>query len=50
MTKTKYIVKYTSSFKKDYKRALKRGLKIELLDHVIALLAMGEFYTLLCLF
>ncbi len=42
MTKTKYIVKYTSSFKKDYKRALKRGLKIELLDHVIALLAMGE--------
>lgn len=28
--------------KKDYKRAIKRGLKIELLEQVVALLAMGE--------
>ena len=27
---------------KDYKRAIKRGLKIELLEQVVALLAMGE--------
>ena len=31
---------YTS--KKDYKRAIKRGLKIEVLEQVVALLAMGE--------
>ena len=42
MRKTKYTVKYTSGFKKDYKRAIKRGLKIELLEQVVALLAMGE--------
>mgnify|MGYP002712043252 CR=1 FL=1 len=42
MKKTKYTVKYTTSFKKDYKRAIKRGLKIELLEQVVALLAMGE--------
>ncbi len=42
MRKTKYTVKYTISFKKDYKRAVKRGLKIELLEQVVALLAMGE--------
>lgn len=42
MRKTKYTVKYTTSFKKDYKRAVKRGLKIELLEQVVALLAMGE--------
>ena len=29
-------------FKKDYKRAIKRGLKIELLEQVVTLLAMGE--------
>lgn len=29
-------------FQKDYKRAIKRGLKIELLEQVVALLAMGE--------
>lgn len=42
MRKTKYTVKYTTSFKKDYKRAIRRGLKIELLEQVVALLAMGE--------
>ena len=42
MRKTKYTVKYTTSFKKDYKRAIKRGLKIELLEQVVALLAMGQ--------
>ena len=42
MRKTKYIVKYTTSFKKDYKRSIKRGLKIEMLEDVVALLAMGE--------
>ena len=42
MRKTKYIIKYTTGFKKDYKRAIKRGLKIELLEQVVALLAMGE--------
>ncbi|WP_302418772.1 type II toxin-antitoxin system YafQ family toxin [Blautia marasmi] len=42
MRKTKYTVKYTTSFKKDYKRAMKRGLKIELLEQVVALLAMGK--------
>ena len=42
MKETKYTVKYATSFKKDYKRAIKRGLKIELLEQVVALLAMGE--------
>ena len=42
MKETKYTVKYTTSFKKDYKRAIKRGLEIELLEQVVALLAMGE--------
>ena len=42
MRKTKYTVKYTTGFKKDYKRAIKRGMKIELLEQVVALLAMGE--------
>ena len=42
MRKTKYTVKPTTQFKKDYKRAMKRGLKIELLEKVVALLAMGE--------
>ena len=42
MRKTKYTVKYTTGFKKDYKRAIKHGLKIELLEQVVALLAMGE--------
>ena len=42
MKETKYTVKYTTSFKKDYKRAIQRGLKIELLEQVVALLAMGE--------
>lgn len=38
----KYYVKWTNSFKKDYKRMLKRGADIELLDHVIRMLAAGE--------
>lgn len=42
MRKTKYTVKPTAQFKKDYKRAMKRGLKIELLEKVVELLAMGE--------
>lgn len=41
MRETKYTVKYTTSFKKDYKQAIKRGLKIELLEQIVALLAMG---------
>ena len=40
MKKTKYTIKYTTSLKKDYKRAIKRGLKIELLEQIVALLAM----------
>ena len=42
MRKTKYIVKPTTQFKKDYKLAVKRRLKINLLEDVIASLAMGE--------
>ena len=42
MRKTKYTVKLTTQFKKDYKRAIKRGLKIELLEDVVASLALGE--------
>lgn len=42
MKKTKYTVKATTQFKKDYKLAIKRGLKIELLEGVIASLAMGR--------
>jgi mRNA interferase YafQ len=41
MRKTKYIVKPTTQFRKDYKLAIKRGLKIELLEKVVELLAMG---------
>lgn len=42
MRKTKYIVKRTTQFKKDFKLAMKRSMKIELLEEVIAMLAMGE--------
>ena len=42
MRKTKYTVKLTTQCKKDYKRAIKRGLKIELLEDVVACLALGE--------
>ena len=42
MRKTKYIVKPTTQFKKDFKLAMKRSMKIELLEGVIAMLAMGE--------
>ena len=42
MRKTKYTVKSTTQFKKDFKLAMKRGLKIELLEEVIAALAMGK--------
>ncbi|MCC8356304.1 MAG: type II toxin-antitoxin system YafQ family toxin [Oscillospiraceae bacterium] len=42
MRKTKYIVKPTTQFKKDYKRAIRRGLKIEMLENVVACLALGE--------
>ena len=42
MRKTKNIVKPTTQFKKDFKLAMKRSMKIELLEEVIAMLAMGE--------
>ena len=42
MRKAKYTVKSTTQFKKDFKLAMKRGLKIELLEEVIAALAMGK--------
>ena len=42
MRKTKYIVKPTTQFKMDFKLAMKRSMKIELLEEVIAMLAMGE--------
>ena len=42
MRKTKYIVKPTTQFKKDFKLAMKRSMKIELLEEVIAMLALGE--------
>ena len=42
MRKTKYIVKPTTQYKKDFKLAMKRSMKIELLEEVIAMLAMGE--------
>jgi len=42
MRKTKYIVKPTTQFKKDFNLAMKRSMKIELLEEVIAMLAMGE--------
>lgn len=44
MRKTKYTVKPTTQFKKDYKLAIKRGLKINLLEDVIAALAMGNHF------
>ena len=37
-----YTVKHTAQFKKDYKLVIKRGLKIDLLEDVVAALAMGE--------
>ena len=39
---TKYILKPTSQFKRDFKLAMKRGLRLELLEEVVAALAMGE--------
>ncbi|KAF5056992.1 mRNA interferase toxin YafQ [anaerobic digester metagenome] len=42
MRETKLTVKPTTQFKKDYKLAMKRGLKMNLLEDVVALLAMGE--------
>ena len=42
MRRTKYTVKFTAQFKKDFKLTMKRGLKIELLEEVVAVLAMGE--------
>ena len=40
--RTKYIVTPTSQFKRDFKLAMKRGLRLELLEEVVAALAMGE--------
>ena len=42
MSETKYVVKFTTQFKKDFKLAMKRGFKMDLLEDVITLLAMGE--------
>ena len=42
MRKTKYTVKTTNQLKKDFKLAMKRGLNIDLLEIVIATLALGE--------
>ena len=42
MRKTKYTVNTTNQFKKDFKLAMKRGLNIDLLETVIATLALGE--------
>lgn len=42
MRKTKYTFKTTTRFKKDFKYAIKQGLKIELLEEIIYLLAMGK--------
>lgn len=42
MRKTKLTVVTTTAFKKDYKLAMKRGKKLELLEEVVAALAMGE--------
>lgn len=42
MRRTKYTVKFTAQFKKDFKLTMKRGSKIELLEEVITILAMGE--------
>ena len=42
MRRTKLTVKTTAAFKKDFKLAMRRGMKMELLENVIALLAMGE--------
>ena len=42
MRETKYQVVFTTQFKKDYKRAMKRGMKIEQLEKVVELLAIGE--------
>lgn len=41
MRPTKYTVKPTGQFRRDYKRAIRRGLNMDLLDQIIALLAMG---------
>lgn len=42
MRKTKLTVKPTTQFKKDYKLAMKRRLNIELMEEIIAALALGE--------
>lgn len=42
MRRTKLTVKTTAAFKKDFKLAMRRDMKMELLENVIALLAMGE--------
>ena len=42
MRKSTYLVKSTTQFKKDYKLAMKRGLKIELLEQIVATIAMKE--------
>ena len=42
MSQTKYVVKFTTQFRKDYKLAMKRGLKMELLEQILALLAVAQ--------
>ena len=45
MSETKYVVKFTTQFKKDFKLAMKRGFKMDLLEDVITLLAMGVIFS-----
>lgn len=42
MSKTRLTIKHTNQFKKDYKLTVKRGLNVELLEKIIAMLAMGQ--------
>lgn len=42
MKNSKLTVKPTAQFRKDFKLAIKRGLKIELLEEIVTLLAMGK--------
>ena len=39
---TVYTVQWAPSFKRDYKLAIRRGLKVEKLQAVVGILAMGE--------
>ena len=38
----KYKIKWSARFKRDYKTAMKRGYNMDLIDHVIRLIANGS--------